>query len=151
MIKNQIQADLYQAMREKNQRLVDFLRFILARIKNLEIDKKKEAADEEVIDLLRKIKAELSDSLSFAQRSKRINLIAQANFQLQALTKYLPPDLSEEEIKKEIEKIIKGNKSLFEKNKMALMGLSIKILKSKAEAKKISEVFRKYFGFITRS
>ncbi len=146
MIKNQIQADLYQAMKEKNQPLVDFLRFLLARIKNLEIDKKEELLEEEIISLLRKIKVELTDALSFSQISKRSDLSDQTKFQLESLTKYLPADLSEEELKKEIEKIIEKNKSLFEKNKMALMGLTIKTLKSKADPKKINEVFRKYFG-----
>ncbi|MFN4213030.1 MAG: GatB/YqeY domain-containing protein [Microgenomates group bacterium] len=146
MIKNQLQADLYQSMKEKNQKQVDFLRFILSRIKNLEIDKKNEATDEEVIALLRKIKIELADALSFSQKSARNDLTDQARFQLEVLDKYLPPDLPEEELKKEIEKIIEENKSLFEKNKMAVMGIAIKTLKSKADPKKISEVFRKYFN-----
>lgn len=146
MIKNQIQSDLYRGMKEKNQRQVDFLRFVLSRIKNLEIDKKSQLTDEEVITLLRKIKTELADALSFAQKSQRDDLANQVNFQLAVLAKYLPKDLSEEEIKKEIEKIIDENKALFEKNKMAVMGLSIKTLKSKAEAKKIAEVFKEYFG-----
>ncbi len=146
MIKNQLQTDLYQAMKEKNQKLVDFLRFVLSKIKNLEIDKKTEITDEEAVVLLRKIKTELTDSLSFAQKSARNNLVEEANFQLQALAKYLPADLPEEEIKKEIEKIIKENQPLFEKNKMAVMGLAIKTLKPKTEPKKISEVFRKYFS-----
>ncbi len=146
MIKRQIQSSLYQAMKEKNQKLVDFLRFVLSRIKNLEIDKKNELTDEEVVNLLRKIKVELTDALLFSQKSKRGDLFNQAKFQLEVLAKFLPADLPEEEIKKEIEKIIKENKNLFEKNKMAVMGIAIKTLKSKADPKIISEVFRKYFA-----
>ncbi len=133
-------------MKEKNQKLVDFLRFILSRIKNLEIDKKSQLTDEEVVSLLRKLKVELNDSLSFAQKSGRQDLAQETNFQLQVLAKYLPADLPEDVLKKEIEKIIEENRPLYEKNKMAVMGTAIKTLKSKADPKKISEVFRKYFA-----
>lgn len=145
MIKQKIQSRLYQAMKEKNQKLVDFLRFVLSTIKNGEIDKKRELTDEEIIVLFRKLKAELIDTLSFAKKSEREEVVKEINFQLKVLIEYLPSDLSEEEIKKEIKKIIEENKSLYEKNRMALMGFCIKTLKSKAEAKRIGEVFKRFF------
>lgn len=145
MQKINLQKDLFAAMKQKNTTKVDFLRYVLAQIKNKEIDLQKELTKEEIIQVLRKIKAQLLDSLSFAQKSKRQDLIDKINQQINYLNQYLPKELSEEHLKKEIEKIIEKNKEIYKKNKMALIGICVKNFQNYADPKTIALIFKKWF------
>jgi uncharacterized protein YqeY len=140
MLKNQLKNDLLSALKEKNEKKVSILRFVLSRIQKEEIDKQKELTDEETLLILQKIKQELEEAKEAAQKAKREDLEVKANEELNIILPYLPKPLSDEELKQEIQKIIEENKNLWQKNPKSLIGICIKALKTKAETKRIIEV-----------
>jgi len=140
MLKNQLKNDLLSALKEKNEKKVSILRFVLSRIQKEEIDKQKELTDEETLLILQKIKQELEEAKEAAIKAKRENLETKANEELNIILLYLPKPLSDEELKQEIKKIIEENKDLWQKNPKSLIGICIKALKTKAETKRIIEV-----------
>ena len=140
MLKNQLQKDQIKALKEGDKKQLEILRFILSRVKNKEIEKQKELSDEEVIEVLRKIEKELNESLEFAQKSKREDLVQNYKAQLEVVKSYLPKPLTDEELEKEIEKIIEENKILWEKNPRAIIGIAVKKLKPVAEAERIAKI-----------
>jgi len=140
MLKNKLKNDLLSALKEKNEKKVSILRFALSRIQNEEISKQKELTDEETLLILQKIKQELEEAKEAAQKAKREDLETKANEELNIILPYLPKPLSDEELKQEIQKIIEENNDLWQKNPKSLMGICIKALKTKAEAKRIIEV-----------
>jgi uncharacterized protein YqeY len=140
MLKNQLKNDLLSALKEKNEKKVSILRFVLSRIQKEEIDKQKELTDEETLLILQKIKQELEEAKEAAIKAKREDLETKANEELNIILLYLPKPLSDEELKQEIKKIIEENKDLWEKNPKSLIGICIKALKTKAETKRIIEV-----------
>jgi len=140
MLKNQLKNDLLSALKEKNEKKVSILRFVLSRIQKEEIDKQKELTDEETLLILQKIKQELEEAKESAQKAKREDLETKANEELNIILPYLPKPLSNEELKQEIKKIIEENKDLWQKNPKSLIGICIKALKTKAETKRIIEV-----------
>jgi uncharacterized protein YqeY len=139
MLKNQLKNDLLSALKEKNEKKVSILRFVLSRIQKEEIDKQKELTDEETLLILQKIKQELEEAKEAAQKAKREDLEVKANEELNIILPYLPKPLSDEELKEEIQKIIEKNKNLWQKNPKSLIGICIKALKTKAETKRIIE------------
>jgi uncharacterized protein YqeY len=140
MLKNQLKNDLLSALKEKNEKKVSILRFVLSRIQKEEIDKQKELTDEETLLILQKIKQELEEAKESAQKAKREDLETKANEELNIILPYLPKPLSNEELKQEIKKIIEENKDLWQKNPKSLIGICIKALKTKAETKRIIEL-----------
>ncbi|HRN70710.1 MAG TPA: GatB/YqeY domain-containing protein [Candidatus Woesebacteria bacterium] len=142
MIKQKLQEDQIMAMKAKDVEKLQTLRYILAQIKNIEIDKKIELSDEEVVNVLRKEVKKLQDSIDSFKSAHREDLAQEYQIQKDIIVTYLPQELSDEELKSEVQKIIEANKPLFEQNPNALIGICVKELKSKADASRISTIVR---------
>ncbi len=137
MIKNKLVNDQIAALKNHDSPTVNTLRYILAQIKNKEIEKKSELSDEEVIGIIRKLKKELNESITAFQKGQRADLVREYEKQLQITSSYLPKEMSDEELTGQIQKIIAQNKDLFAKNPKALIGICMKELKSKVDASRI--------------
>lgn len=140
MIKSKIKTDLIFALKQKNNLQTNILRYILSKFQNLEIEKKQPLTEEEEINVLRKVKKELEETLSAGKKANRPDLIKQTEEEIKIITTYLPPTLSPQDLKNEIIKIIKNNQDLYQKNPKAIIGICIKALKSKAEPSLIIKI-----------
>lgn len=149
-IKEEIQKKLIEAMKKGKKEEVETLRFLMARIKNFEIDKKaknnQEITDEDIINLIRKTIKELDESIIAFQKGQRQDLIQTSKKQKEILSLFLPPELSDEEIKKEIDKIINENQELYQKNKKAIIGVVMKNLRSRVDSQRILKILQPYIN-----
>ncbi len=137
MIKQTIQSDQIAALKGGDKKKLETLRYILAKIKNKEIEKRIELGDEEVLDILRKQVKELKESIDSFEKGNRADLAAEYKSQLELVSVYLPKELSDEELKKEVDRIIAANQELYQKNAKAIIGICMKELKNKAESSRI--------------
>lgn len=142
MIKQSILKNQIQAMKDRDQQTLDTLRYILSQIKNVEIEKRAELVDKEVVDILRKETKKLSDSIvSFAQAG-RTDLVAEYEAQKAIIKEYLPQEMSDTDLKAEIDKIITKNQKIYDANPNALIGICIKELGQMADPSRISSLVR---------
>ncbi len=144
MLKKKLQEEQIIALKSKDSQKLSVLRFILAQIKNKEIEKKSELNDEEIILIIKKIVKELKESIDAFKKAKREDLVKENEKQLEIISLYLPKELSNEELKKEIEKIISQNKDLFNKNPKTIIGICMKTLRSKADSSRIMKILEAY-------
>ena len=149
MLKQQIFTDQIQALKKHDQEKLSILRYILAQIKNQEIDKNtpeskgiSELTDDETALVLRKIAKELNESIAAFKKGDRPDLISEYKKQLQVVSSYLPKDLSDAELKQEIEKIMQENQAVYKKNPKALIGIAVGKLKSKADSARIVKILQ---------
>ena len=142
MIKQQIQADQIQAMKSKDANTLQTLRYILAQFKNEEIEKKQDLTDEEVFQIMRKELKKLQDSIDSFEKGGRADLAAEYKSQKDILAKYMPQEMSDDDLKKEIQTVIDNNKEMAEKNPNALIGICVRELKAKADPTRISKLVR---------
>jgi len=149
MLKQQIFTDQIQALKKHDQEKLSILRYILAQIKNQEIDKNtpeskgiSELTDDETALVLRKIAKELNESIAAFKKGDRQDLISEYQKQLQVVSSYLPKDLSDAELKQEIEKIMQENQAVYKKNPKALIGIAVGKLKSKADSARIVKILQ---------
>lgn len=142
MIKLKLQADQIQAMKAHDTVRLDTLRYILSQIKNKEIDTKKELTDDESVDMIRREVKRLNDSITSFKEGNRDDLAAEYEAQKNILVEYLPKEMSDEELKEEVKKVIAANQDLYEKNPSAMIGICIKELKSKAESSRIAGIVK---------
>lgn len=140
MLRAKLQDEQLKALKSGDRQRLDTLRFILSQVKNKEIEKKAELNDEETIAVLQKFKRELNESLEAASKGERTELKKQCEAQLKITEEYLPAELSDAELKSEVERIISENKDLYDKNPKAIIGVLMKELKSKAESSRILRV-----------
>lgn len=148
MLRQKLQADQITALKSGDKTKLEILRFILAQIKNKEIDKNPPASgeltDEETVVVLRKVIKELKESIEAFEKGGRKDLSDDSKKQLEIVSIYLPTEISDEELKKEIEKVIKDNQVVFDNNKKAIIGICMKQLKSKADPDRIMRVLSSY-------
>ena len=149
MLKQQIFTDQIQALKKHDQEKLSILRYILAQIKNQEIDKKtpeskgiSELTDDETTLVLRKIAKELNESIAAFKKGGRQDLISEYQKQLQVVSAYLPKELSDAELRQEIEKIMQENQAVYQKNPKALIGIAVGKLKSKADSARIVRILQ---------
>lgn len=111
MLKEKIQSDLNQALKKKDATRVSTLRFLLAEVHNREIElyqklQGKSLPDEEVVEVLRRQVKRRKESIEAYKQGKRDDLVKKEEAELGILNKYLPQQLSPEELEKIVEKTI---------------------------------------------
>jgi uncharacterized protein YqeY len=144
--KEQLQADLKQAMKSGDGLRKTTIRMTLAAIKNAEIDKRRELSEEEAAEvLLREIK-QRRDSIAEAEGAGRDDVAAQEHAELEILEAYLPKQLSREEIEAEARAIIEELGAQGPKDTGKVMGALMPRVKGRADGKLVSEVVRELLG-----
>ena len=148
MLRQKLQDDQIAALKAGDKIKLGILRFILAQIKNKEIDKNPpaggELTDEETLVVLRKVIKELKESVEAFEKGGRKELADDNKAQLEIASVYLPTEINDEDLKVEIEKVIKENQTVFDNNQKAIIGICMKQLKSKADPGRIMKVLSSY-------
>ena len=142
MLQNKLQSDQLQSLKSGNQKRLSTVRYILAQIKNKEIEKHAELNDEEVMSILRKQNKELQESIEAFQKGGRTDLVTEYQEQKDIVGSYLPPELSDEELTTEIQKFIAANQDAAVPDPNALIGICVRELKSKAEPGRIVKILQ---------
>lgn len=118
MITEEIKKDLISALKEKNETTVSVLRMVTSSVFNKEMEKrvkilekepglteeqlkeKMKLTDEETIEVLASEVKKRRDSIAGFEQGGRTDLIAKEKIELDILMKYMPAELSEDEIRK---------------------------------------------------
>ncbi len=96
-MKDKLQKELIEAMKEHNKVKIDVIKLVKASIQNEEINSKKELSDEEVLSIITKQVKMRKDAIGEFEKGGRDDLIESYNNEIQILNKYLPEELSDEE------------------------------------------------------
>lgn len=144
-LKQQIDQDIKQAMLAKNKEELEALRGIKSLILLAETEKggSGEVASDVENKLLMKAAKQRKESAEIFQQQNRQDLAEKEQKQLEVINRYLPKQLSEEELTLELKKIMEsiGAKSPADMGKV--MGAATKQLAGKADGKMISELVKK--------
>lgn len=97
-LKEQLRLDTADAMRSGDNEKRDTLRFLLAAIKQVEIDQKKELNDEEVLAVLNKQAKQRRESIADYEAAGREDLVFEEQAQLVLIEAYLPSQMTREEV-----------------------------------------------------
>ena len=144
MLRQKLQDDQIAALKAGDKTKLNVLRFILAQVKNKEIDKRSELTDEETLVVLKKVIKELKESVEAFEKGGRKELSDDSKKQLKIASVYLPAEISDEELKQEVEKIIKENQTVFDNNQKAIIGICMKQLKLKADPGRIMRALQQF-------
>ena len=142
-IKEQLLADMKSAMKAKaeGKLALTVIRMARAHIRQAEIDNGHvELTDDQVIAVLRKEVKQRKETLAELADSSRDDLIEQTNAEIAVLQKYLPAELSEEEIRKVVQEIDAMDPE--QRNMGSMMKAAMAQLKGKADGKVISAIVR---------
>jgi len=141
-LKSQILDDLKTAMKQGDKVKTSVLRILNSEIKNKEIDKGVSLSDEMVIEVIMSQAKKRKDSIEAYKQGGRQDLIDQEQTELEILSRYLPEQMSEEEIRNAVSGAIQeiGAKSPSEMGKV--MGVLVPKLKGKADNSVVSRIVK---------
>lgn len=105
-LKQQIQADYKQAMIDRDPIKKIILNYVIAQIKNKEIEVQKDLEDADVVKVIKKEVKALSEAIWFLEKANKPQDLAEEQSKKLILEAYLPQTKSKQETKKIIEEII---------------------------------------------
>lgn len=97
-IKKQLQNDLKDAMRAKDDQRKNTIRMALAAVKNTEIDRGHELEDNEVQAIIQKEVKSRREAMEDAEQAQRPDIVANNAAEIEILEAYLPKQLTPDEI-----------------------------------------------------
>lgn len=140
-MREKIIEDLKVAMKNQDKDRLAVIRMVKGAISLEEINTKKELKDDEVISIIAKQIKTRKESLEDFKKANREDLIEKTNFEIKILEEYMPEQMSEEEIIKEINKIFDIVKPTSQKDMGALMKEAYS-LKGKADMSLVSRIIK---------
>jgi uncharacterized protein YqeY len=144
-LKTTIDNDIKKAMLAKNKEELEALRSIKSMILLAETEKGGNVdlvADIEN-KLLMKAAKQRKESAEIFQKEGRLDLAQRENVQLEVISRYLPKQMSEEEVTAELKTIIATVGAKGPQDMGKVMGTATKTLAGKADGKLISEIVKK--------
>lgn len=130
-LKDQITADMKEAMRAKDKETLGTIRLIQAAIKQREVDERIELDDSQVLAVLDKMVKQRRDSIKQYLDAGRDELAAKEEAEINVIQKYLPAALSETELDALIEEAITSSGA----QSMQDMGKAMGLLKPKVQGR----------------
>lgn len=106
MLLEQLDRDLKNALKEKNELVLSSLRNLKAALMNVELEKKHALSDDEVLSVIAKKVKQHKDSIESFTAGARTDLADHEKAQMEVLRKYLPAALSEVEVEKIVKQTI---------------------------------------------
>jgi uncharacterized protein YqeY len=113
-LRNKIDEDYKQSIKNKDQKKIDTLRLIRSAIKDKDIssrtsENKEGINDSEILSLLLNLIKQRNDSIEQFQKAKRDDLIKNEKSEIEVIKYYLPQQKTQEETEEIINEIISGN------------------------------------------
>ena len=141
-LKETLQADLEEAMREGDATKRDTLRMLLAAIKQVEKDDQLVLDDEAVQKVLVRQAKQRKESIADAERAGRTDLIAEEEAELAIIEAYLPQMLSQDEIRDMAAQVIDEQGASGMQDMGRVMGQLMPRLQGRADGKLTSQIVR---------
>lgn len=105
-LKSRVQNDMREALKAGDRERLKVLRMLLAAIKQIEIDERRDVDDARVLSVLEKMVKQRRDSVRQFREGGRGDLADQERAEIAVLEEYLPEPLSEEELTALIDRTI---------------------------------------------
>lgn len=143
-LQERLTEDVKTAMkaREAGKSRLSVLRMVKASIRNIEIDRKKELNDEDVLDVLAKEVKMRRDSMDDFRKGNRPDLVAALEEEIAILAEYLPAQLSEEEVRALVDQAVSQAQAVTAKDMGKVMAILMPQVKGKADGKLVNTLVR---------
>ncbi len=141
-LKQLITDDMKLAMKAQDKPALKAIRMILGAIKQKEIDERIELDDNQVMAVIHKMVKQRKDSISQFSDAGRTDLVEVEEAELLIINKYMPKQLSQDEIEAAVVKAISDTGADSMKDMGKLMGILKGQLDGKADMGQVSQLIK---------
>ena len=145
-LKDRLNEDMKLAMKEKEagKLRLSVIRMVRANIKYVEIDKKRELFEEEVLDVLAKEVKMRRDSMEEFKKGNRPDLVENLEREIDILMQYLPQQLTEQELRVLVAEAVKESQAASAKDMGKVMAVLMPNVKGRADGKMVNTIVREF-------
>ncbi|MCK4525403.1 MAG: GatB/YqeY domain-containing protein [Candidatus Andersenbacteria bacterium] len=141
-LRGKIKNDLKDAMKSGDNITRGVLRVLNSDFKNLEIDSKKELLDDDIVKIIKKNIKSHKDSIEQYKKGNREDLVIQEEKELKILEKYVPEQMSEDEIRKIVIDVISKSEAVGASDFGRVMGVVMKEVGNKADGGLVGRIVK---------
>ena len=139
---DEIQKDMYKAMKEKEKERINALRNIIGKLKYRYIDKGDKLTEQEEIKVIQSLAKQRRESIEMYKQGGRNDLVETETKELSIIEEYLPQAMSEEDVRRLVRETVKetGAESMSDLGKV--MPLVMKKGAGKVDGKIAQDILR---------
>ena len=141
-MKEQLLQDLKEAMREKDTIKKDAITMLRASILQVEKDTQKTLNDDEICAIVAKEVKKRKESLKEYEEANREDIVESLKREIEVLSKYLPEQLTKEEIEKLVEQAIVESQATSMRDMGKVMSNLRPKTAGKADGKLVSDIVK---------
>lgn len=141
-LKETIEKDLIESMKEKDENTLSVLRMLKSAIKNKEIETKKELEDTDITAVIQSQIKSRRDSVEMYEKADRKELAEKEKTEIEILQKYLPEQMSEEDIRGIVQKAVSDTSAAGIQDMGKVMGKIMPEVKGKADGSMVSNIVK---------
>jgi uncharacterized protein YqeY len=130
------------AMRAKDAARLSAIRLLLAAIKQLEVDERKDLGDADVTSVIEKMIKQRRESIAQFEKAARKDLADAEKFELEVLSAYLPQQMTDSELSQAVEAAVSETKPAGIKDMGKVMALLKPKLAGRADMGKVSSLVK---------
>lgn len=141
-MRNQILEDLKTAMKKQDKETLAVIRMVKGAIQMEELNTKRELNDDEVIGIIAKQIKTRKESITEFKKGAREDLIEKTENEIKILEKYLPEQLTKEEVDKIIDEAFETVKPESMRDMGKLMGIITPKVKGRYDMSEVSKIIK---------
>ena len=141
-LKEQLQRDLQDAMRARDEQRKLALRMALTAVQLAEVEQRSELDDAAIVEVIRKEVRRREDALEMVRQAGRTETVAEDEAQIAILRSYLPQSLTEDELKVIAREVIAEAQAASPADLGKVMKLIMPRVQGKADGRMVSQVVR---------
>ncbi len=145
-LRQDIHKDIAVAMKAGDKDRLSTVRMLMSAIKYKEVDAHRELTDEETIAVISTLVKQRQDSIEQFTKGNRLDLVEKESKELEVLRTYLPPQLSEAEVRDIIKKAVAETGATSQKDMGKLMKVVMPQVKGKADGKLVNDIVKEILG-----
>lgn len=142
-LKERLQNDLKEAMKNKDNFKRDVIRLVMSALKQVEVDERKELSDNDIQKILQKAVKQREESYRQFKNASRDDLAQKEFDEMEIIKSYLPQQLSDEELEVRVKAIIESVGATSMKDIGKVMGVATRELSGNADGKRVNEMAKK--------
>jgi uncharacterized protein YqeY len=137
-VRQRLENDLKSAMRAGDTVSRDAIRYILSAVKNAEIDARGSSSPADPVAALRQLGKQLTDSIEQYQAAGRQDLADHEAAQLAVLKRYLPSELSDDELNALVAEVIAETGAAGPKDMGRVMPVAMQRVAGRADGRRVN-------------
>jgi len=139
---DQLNQDMKTAMKQKDKETLSTVRMLKSALQTEQINKGEELSEEEELTILAREKKQRVESLNEFKAAGRDDLVLKQEKELAVVDKYLPEQLSEDEVRTIVQETVAQTQASSMKDMGKVMGALMPKVKGKADGSLVSSIVK---------